>query len=61
MIKASGEIDEKSIVHGQAKRVLPIQPLARASEFYVPNGNHDRIALTTIVTPISEYGPIENW
>ena len=38
VIKASDEINEKSIVHGQAKRVLPIQPLAQASEFYVPNG-----------------------
>ena len=47
VIKASDEINEKSIVYGQAKRVLPIQPLAQASEFYVPNGNHDRIALTT--------------
>ena len=47
VIKASDEINEKSIVHGQAKRVLPIQPLAQASEFYVPNGNRDLIALTT--------------
>ena len=36
VIKASDEINEKSIVYGQAKRVLPIQPLAQASEFYVP-------------------------
>ena len=61
VVKASDEINEKSIVYGQAKRVLPLQPLAQASEFYVPNGNHDRIALTTKVTPISEHGPIENW
>ena len=27
--------------------MLPLQHLAQASEFYVPNGNHDRIALTT--------------
>ena len=47
VIKASDEINQKSIVYGQAKRVLPLQPLAQASEFYVPNGNHDRIALTT--------------
>ena len=47
VVNASDEINEKSIVYGQAKRVLPIQPLAQASEFYVPNGNHDRIALTT--------------
>ena len=45
--KATDEINEKSIVHGQVKRVLPLQHLAQASEFYVPNGNHDRIALTT--------------
>ena len=34
-------------VYGQAKRVLQIQPLAQASEFDVPNGYHDRVALTT--------------
>ena len=34
-------------MYGQAKRVQPLQPLAQASEFYVPNGNHDSIALTT--------------
>ena len=45
--KATDEINEKSIVHGQAKRVLPLQHLAQASEFYVPNGNHDRIAVTS--------------
>ena len=45
--KAADEIKEKSIVHGAAKRVLQLQHLAQASEFYVPNGNHDRIALTT--------------
>ena len=47
VVKASDEIQEKSFVHGQIKRLLPIQPLAQASEFYVPNGHHDRIALTT--------------
>ena len=47
MVKASDEINEKSFVYGQAKLVLQIQPLAQASEFYLPNGNHDRIALTT--------------
>ena len=47
VIKASDGINVKSIVYGQAKRVLPLQHLAQASEFYVPNGNHDRIALTT--------------
>ena len=47
VVKASDEINEKSIVYGQAKRVLPLQPFAQASEFCVPNGNHDRIALTT--------------
>ena len=45
--KATDEINEKSIVHGQVKRVLPLQHLAQASEFYVPNSNHGRIALTT--------------
>ena len=45
--KASDEINEKSIVYGQAKRVLPLQHLAQASEFYIPNGNHDSIVLTT--------------
>ena len=45
--KAADEIKEKSIIHGAAKRVLQLQHLAQASEFYVPNGNHDRIALTT--------------
>ena len=47
VIKATDEINEKSILYGQVKRVLPIKPLAQAAEFYVPNGNHDRIALTT--------------
>ena len=49
VIKATDQINEKSILYGQAKRVLPIKPLAQAAEFYVPNGisNHDRIALTT--------------
>ena len=47
VVKASDEINEKSIVYGQAKRVLPLQPLVQASKCYVPNGNHDRIALTT--------------
>ena len=47
VIKATDEINEKSILYGQAKRVLPIKPLAQAAEFYVPNGNQDRIALTT--------------
>ena len=61
VIKASDEINEKCIVHGQAKRVLQIQPLAQASEFYVPNGNHDRVLWQPMVTLISEDGPIENW
>ena len=49
MVKASDEINEKSFIYGQAKRVLQIQPLAQASELssYVPNGYHDRVALTT--------------
>ena len=47
VVKASDEINEKSFVYGQVKRVLQIQPLALASEFYVTNCNHDRIALTT--------------
>ena len=47
VIKATDEINEKSILYGQAKRVLPIKPLAQVAEFYVPNGNQDRIALTT--------------
>ena len=46
VIKATDEINEKSILYGQAKRVLPIKPLAQAAEFYVLNGNLDRIALT---------------
>ena len=47
VLKASDEINEKSFVYGQAKCLLQIQPLAQASEFYVPNGFHDRGALTT--------------
>ena len=47
VLKASDEINEKPFVHGQAKRLLQIQPLAQASEFYVPNGFNDRVALTT--------------
>ena len=51
VVKASDEITEKSFVYGQAKRLLQIQPLAQASEFYVPNGFHDRVALTTKGSP----------
>ena len=47
VVKASDEINEKSFVYAQAMRVLQIQPLAQASEFYVPNGNHDHVVLTT--------------
>ena len=38
VIKASDEINEKSIVYGQAKRVLTLQPLAQASEQAVARG-----------------------
>ena len=51
VIMASNEINEKSIVYGQAKRLLPLQPLVQASEVYVLNGNHDRIALTSNGNP----------
>ena len=44
---AADEIKEKSIIYGATKRVLPLQHMAQASEFYVPNGNHDHIAFTT--------------
>ena len=47
VVKASDEILEASFVYGQHKRRLQVQPLAQASEFYVPNGNTDRIVLTT--------------
>ena len=60
VIKATDEINEKSILYGQAKRVLPIKPLAQAAEFYVPNGNQDRIALTTNGHPDIRHGQIEN-
>ena len=47
VVNASDEINEKCVFYGEAKRLLQIQQLAQASEFYVPNGYHDRIALTT--------------
>ena len=46
VVKASDEINEKSFICGQAKRLLQIQSLAQALEFYVPSGFNDRIALT---------------
>ena len=55
------EILQASFVYGQHRRRLQVQPLAQASEFYVPNGNADRIVLTTNGHPISEDGPTENW
>ena len=61
VVKTSDEILEASFVYGQHKRRLQVQPLAQASEFYVPNGNTDRIVLTTNGHPISEDGPTENW
>ena len=45
--KAADAIKEKSIIYGATKRVLPLQHMAQASEFYVPNGNQDHIAFTT--------------
>ena len=45
--KVSDELNELSFIHGQNKRRLPIQPMAHASEFYVPNMCNDRIVLTT--------------
>ena len=64
VVKASDEINEKSFVYGQAKRVLQIQPLAQASEFHVLNGY--QVIMTALlwqpmVTLISEDGPIGNW
>ena len=47
VVKASDEILEASFVYGQYKRRLQVQPMAQASEFYVPNGNNDGIVLTT--------------
>ena len=61
VVKASDEINEKSFVHGQAKHLLQIQPMAQVSEFYVPNGFNDRIALTTNGHPDIRDGPIGNW
>ena len=51
VVKASDEILEASFVYGQYKRRLQVQPMAQASEFYVPNGINDRIVLTTNVHP----------
>ena len=61
VVKASDEILEASFVYGQHKRRLQVQPLAQASEFYVPNGNTDRLFSQPMVTPISEDGLTENW
>ena len=51
VVNASDEINEKCVFYGEAKRLLQIQQLAQASEFYVPNGFHDRVALTTNCHP----------
>ena len=45
VVKASNEILEASFVYGQNKRRLPVQPMAQASEFYVPNMFDERIFL----------------
>ena len=45
--KVSDELNELSFIHGQNKRRLPVQPMAHASEFYVPNMFNDRILLTS--------------
>ena len=47
VFKATDEINETLFVHGQTKRRLQVQPMAQASEFYVPNMFNDRILLTS--------------
>ena len=51
VVKASNEVNELSFLHGQNKRRLQVQPMAQASEFYVPNMFNDQIVLTTNVYP----------
>ena len=36
VVKAMVKINETSLMHGLTKRRLQIQPMAQASEFYVP-------------------------
>ena len=43
VFKAADEINETSFVHGQTKRQLQVQPMAKASEFYVQNRFNARI------------------
>ena len=51
VVKATDEFNETSFVHGQTKSRLQVQPMAQASEFYVPNRFNDRILLTSKVHP----------
>ena len=44
---ATDEINETLFIHGQTKCRLQVQPMAQASEFYVPNMFNDRILLTS--------------
>ena len=56
VVKASDELNETSFLHGQSKRRLQVQPMAQASEFYVPNIFNDWIVLTT-----NGYPDIRGW
>jgi hypothetical protein len=58
--RVADEIDESSFVHGSTKRRLALQPMANASEFYVPNMFKDRIMLNAKGYPdISGWSDIE--
>ena len=54
--RVADEIDESSFVHGSTKRRLALQPMANASEFYVPNMFKDRIVLNA-----KGYPDISGW
>ena len=54
--KVLDELNELSFIHGQNKRRLQVQPMAHASEFYVPNMFNNRIVLTT-----NGYPDIRGW
>ena len=56
VVNASDELNELSFIHGQNKRRLQVQPMAHASEFYVPNMFNDQIVLTT-----NGYPDIRGW
>ena len=53
---ATDEINETLFIHGHTKCRPQVQPMAQASEFYVPNMFNDLIVLTT-----NGYPNIQGW